>query len=160
MPKESCAPTTVYVTARTGAAPIYRHNLTPTFPPSCACVPTRRGTLWSGLDLPAARHNPRHPIHAALDDTNFQQITCPSIDIFGFAGRQVEGFLDVAHFGFVHTKSFGDPHNTAVAPYMPVDTPEGFEVEYRSSVGNYPIGAHDRGREGFEWLRHFRCICP
>jgi vanillate O-demethylase monooxygenase subunit len=43
---------------------------------------------------------------------------------------------------------------------MPVDTPEGFEVEYRSSVGNYPIGAHDRGREGFEWLRHFRVHMP
>jgi phenylpropionate dioxygenase-like ring-hydroxylating dioxygenase large terminal subunit len=94
------------------------------------------------------------------DESGFQQITCPSIDIFGFAGRQLEGFLDVAHFAFVHTKSFGDPHNTVVEPYMPVDTPKGFEVEYRSSVGNYPIGTHDRGREGFEWLRHFRVHLP
>jgi phenylpropionate dioxygenase-like ring-hydroxylating dioxygenase large terminal subunit len=94
------------------------------------------------------------------DEPAFQQITCPTIDIFGFAGRQIEGFLDVGHFGFVHTKTFGDPHNTVVAPYMPADTPKGFEVEYRSSVGNYPIGAHDRGREGFEWLRHFRVHMP
>jgi phenylpropionate dioxygenase-like ring-hydroxylating dioxygenase large terminal subunit len=72
----------------------------------------------------------------------------------------MEGFLDVAHFAFVHKKSFGDPNNTLVPPYMPSDTPKGFEVEYRSSVGNYPIGAHDRGRDGFEWLRHFRVHLP
>ena len=46
------------------------------------------------------------------DEPDFQQIICPTIDIFGFAGRQMEGFLDVAHFGFVHTATFGDPDNT------------------------------------------------
>jgi phenylpropionate dioxygenase-like ring-hydroxylating dioxygenase large terminal subunit len=35
------------------------------------------------------------------DNPEFQQIVCPTIDIGGFAGRQLEGFLDVAHFGFV-----------------------------------------------------------
>jgi phenylpropionate dioxygenase-like ring-hydroxylating dioxygenase large terminal subunit len=110
-----------------------------------------QGTADAIADIPSMPH---------WDESSFQQITCPSIDIFGFAGRQLEGFLDVAHFGFVHKKTFGDPHNTVVAPYMPVDTPKGFEVEYRSSVGNYPIGAHDRGRQGFEWLRHFRVHLP
>ena len=37
---------------------------------------------------------------------------------------------------------------------------KGFEVEYISSVGNYLIGAVDRGRPGFEWLRHFRVHLP
>jgi phenylpropionate dioxygenase-like ring-hydroxylating dioxygenase large terminal subunit len=115
------------------------------------------GLVWTCLqpgtlaDIPSMPH---------WDEPDFQQITCPSIDIFGFAGRQIEGFLDVAHFGFVHTRSFGDPHNTVVEPYMPAETPKGFEVEYRSSVGNYPIGAHERGREGFVWLRHFRVHMP
>ncbi len=116
------------------------------------------GLVWTCLaPLDAVPDIPWMP---HWDEPAFQQITCPSIDIFGFAGRQIEGFLDVAHFGFVHTRSFGDPNNTVVAPYMPADTPKGFEVEYRSSVGNYPIGAHDRGREGFEWLRHFRVHMP
>jgi vanillate O-demethylase monooxygenase subunit len=94
------------------------------------------------------------------EDTAFQQITCPSLDIYGFAGRQMEGFLDVAHFGFVHANTFGDPNNTVVPPYLPTATEKGFEVEYRSSVGNYPIGANERGKEGFEWLRHFRVHLP
>jgi vanillate O-demethylase monooxygenase subunit len=94
------------------------------------------------------------------EDPGFQQITCPSLDIFGFAGRQIEGFLDVAHFGFVHADTFGDPNNTLVPPYLPKQTEKGFEVEYRSSVGNYPIGKEDRGQAGFEWLRHFRVHLP
>ena len=94
------------------------------------------------------------------DEAEFQQITCPHIDIFGFAGRQMEGFLDVAHFAFVHTDTFGDANNAVVPPYRPVATEHGFEVEYRSSVGNYPIGVTDRGKPGFEWLRHFRTHLP
>src|SRR5580658_1764060 len=121
----------------------------------------RYGLVWTCLRAAAgAVVSADIPQMPHWDDPAFQQITCPWIDILGFAGRQIEGFLDVAHFGFVHTRTFGDPHNTVVEPYMPADTPKGFEVEYRSSVGNYPIGAHDRGREGFEWLRHFRVHLP
>ncbi len=125
----------------------------------------RYGLVWTCLKPSAIPQNEAAtvadiPSMPHWDDPNFQQITCPTIDIFGFAGRQLEGFLDVAHFGFVHRETFGDPDNTAVPAYMPVPTEKGFEVEYRSSVGNYPIGATDRGREGFEWLRHFRVHLP
>lgn len=94
------------------------------------------------------------------DDPGFQQIVCPYIDIAGFAGRQMEGFLDVAHFAFVHTETFGDANNAVVPSYVPVVHEHGFEVQYRSSVGNYPIGASDRGCPGFEWLRHFNAHLP
>jgi vanillate O-demethylase monooxygenase subunit len=122
----------------------------------------RYGLVWTCLspgqdDAAAVADIPAMP---RWDDPAFQQITCPFIDIFGFAGRQMEGFLDVAHFGFVHTATFGDPDNLVVPPYNPRKTAKGFEVEYRSSVGNYPIGARDRGRPGFEWLRHFEVHLP
>jgi phenylpropionate dioxygenase-like ring-hydroxylating dioxygenase large terminal subunit len=94
------------------------------------------------------------------DDSDFQQIVCPTIDIFGFAGRQLEGFIDVAHFAFVHSATFGDPENTVVPPYTPVAHAHGFEVDYRSSVGNYPIGVTKRGQDGFEWLRRFNVHLP
>ncbi len=72
----------------------------------------------------------------------------------------MEGFLDVAHFGWVHRDTFGDPGNTVVPPYVPVTNDVGFSVDYRSSVGNYPIGADGKGRVGFEWLRHFEVHLP
>ncbi len=125
----------------------------------------RYGLIWTCLrpdasDPAQATAEADIPDMPHWDEPAFQQITCPSIDIFGFAGRQMEGFLDVAHFGFVHTATFGDPDNLVVPAYNPKRTDKGFEVEYRSTVGNYPIGLKDRGRPGFEWLRHFRVHLP
>ena len=122
----------------------------------------RYGLIWTCL-RPDADSNRGEPIMPAMphwDEPEFQQIVCPSIDIFGFAGRQMEGFLDVAHFAFVHTETFGDANNAEVPAYRAVPTAYGFEAEYRSTVGNYPIGVSDRGKPGFEWLRHFRAHLP
>lgn len=120
------------------------------------------GLLWTCLQpenstADAAPSIPRMPF---WDDAAFQQIVCPTVDIGGFAGRQLEGFLDVAHFGWVHTDTFGDPDNTEVPPYTPVATEHGFMADYRSFVGNYPIGSDQWGQAGFEWLRRFEVHLP
>lgn len=122
----------------------------------------RYGLLWTCLaaDPDSEPDLAEIPPHPHWDEAGFQRINCPWIDIKAFAGRQVEGFLDVAHFSFVHLKSFGNPDNTVVPDYTPVPTPDGFEVEYRSTVGNYPIGVPDRSEPGFQWLRHFRLHVP
>ncbi len=121
----------------------------------------RYGLVWTCLRPDADR-----PATGAIadmphwDEAGFQQIVCPWIDIFGFAGRQMEGFLDVAHFAFVHTATFGDANNAEVPLYTPRRTDYGFEAEYWSTVGNYPIGVDQRGVPDFSWLRHFRCHLP
>ncbi|ABI61566.1 Vanillate demethylase oxygenase subunit [Granulibacter bethesdensis] len=119
----------------------------------------RYGLIWTCL-RPDETGSASIPPMPHWDDAGFQQITCPWIDIFGFAGRQMEGFLDVAHFGFVHTGTFGDPENTTVPSYIPVPTRDGFEVEYRSSLSNYPHGSDQPVPEDFVWLRHFRVHLP
>ncbi|GAA4385799.1 aromatic ring-hydroxylating dioxygenase subunit alpha [Tsukamurella soli] len=120
-------------------------------------VVERYGLVWTSLDrgaypelMPAMRH---------WDRPGFQNINLAGFDVKAFAGRQVEGFLDVAHFGFVHAGTFGDPDNAVVPAYNPVRTDYGFEVDYRSSVGNYPHGGRS-GEDGFEWLRHFELFVP
>jgi phenylpropionate dioxygenase-like ring-hydroxylating dioxygenase large terminal subunit len=99
------------------------------------------------------------PAMPGWDLEGYQQVTCPVFDVAAFAGRQVEGFLDVAHFGFVHVETFGDPGNTEVPEYNPVATENGFEVDYWSTVGNYPHGGKI-GQPGFKWLRHFEASLP
>ncbi|PZU58076.1 MAG: (2Fe-2S)-binding protein [Sphingobium sp.] len=122
----------------------------------------RYGLVWTCLAAePGALPAPGAIVDMPhWDEPDFQQIVCPWIDIFGFAGRQMEGFLDVAHFAFVHTETFGDANNAEVPAYKPRVTDYGFEAEYWSTVGNYPIGAEGRGVPGFQWLRHFRCHLP
>lgn len=94
------------------------------------------------------------------DDAGFQQINCPWIDIEAFAGRQVEGFIDVAHFAFVHDKSFADSTNPVVPDYKPTPTADGFETEYWSDMGNVPLGVEADIPGGFSWLRHYRLHVP
>ena len=119
----------------------------------------RYGLIWTCL-APEPNTAPDLPAMPHWDDPDYQQIVCPTVDIGGFAGRQLEGFLDVAHFGFVHAGTFGDPDNVAVPSYVPKQTSQGFQVDYRSTVGNYPIGVDGRAPAGFEWLRHFEVHLP
>ncbi len=126
----------------------------------------RYGLIWTCLRPSPVETTNGRPADGAIcpmphwDEPAYQQIVCPWIDIFGFAGRQMEGFLDVAHFAFIHTATFGDANNALVPSYTPHRHEHGFDVEYRSNVGNYPIGAAGRGQAGFEWLRHFNCHLP
>ncbi|WP_455917717.1 aromatic ring-hydroxylating dioxygenase subunit alpha [Pseudomonas cerasi] len=118
----------------------------------------RYGLIWTCLDPQDDAIN--IPLMPHWDEPDFQQIVCPTVDIQAFAGRQLEGFLDVAHFGFVHTDTFGDPDNTEIPPYRPVETSQGFEVRYLSTVGNYPIGVDGKAPNDFTWLRHFEVHLP
>jgi vanillate O-demethylase monooxygenase subunit len=120
-------------------------------------VELRYGLVWTCLDPSPAAVFPDMP---HWDEPGYQQINCPPVDIGGFAGRQVEGFLDVAHFAFIHTATFADPENRGVPAYRPRRTDYGFDAEYWSTVGNYPAGAAHKGPDGFTWLRHFRCTPP
>lgn len=84
----------------------------------------------------------------------------PTIDIHGSAGRQVEGFLDVAHFAWAHTESFGDRNNPVVPTYKVERTARGFRADYLSSVSNYPRGLQHLAPLDFEWLRVFEVYPP
>ncbi|MGL6018041.1 MAG: aromatic ring-hydroxylating oxygenase subunit alpha [Gibbsiella quercinecans] len=134
------------------AIPAKLHLLT--FP-----VAERYGLVWTCL-APAEDEMPALPTMPHWEDEGFQQIVCPAFDVAGFAGRQVEGFLDVAHFAWIHTETFADPENQVVPPYNPVETPYGFSVDYWSTVGNYPASSDYRAPEDFKWLRHFEMHLP
>ncbi len=116
------------------------------------------GLVWTCLQPESDM--PDIPEMPFWNHAGFQQIVCPTVDIAGFAGRQVEGFLDVAHFGWVHMDTFGDSNNTRVPTYTTSPRPKGFSADYRSFVGNYPIGSDQWGRQDFEWLRHFEVHLP
>jgi vanillate O-demethylase monooxygenase subunit len=76
------------------------------------------------------------------------------------AGRQVEGFLDVSHFAFVHTESFGEADNPVVPDYPVTNTRDGFVADYLSTVSNYSHGSKHLNPPGFMWRRRFEVFLP
>ena len=94
------------------------------------------------------------------DEEGYEQLVHPHYDVAGFAGRQVESFLDVAHIGFVHVDTFGDPDNVVIPPYPVEPNSTGFEVPYRSSLNNDPKEYAGESPDEFEWMRHYVVRLP
>jgi vanillate O-demethylase monooxygenase subunit len=119
------------------------------------CV-ERFGLIWTSL----AGAEPELPEFEAWDDPDYQQIVCPVIDIAGAAGRQVEGFLDVSHFAWAHTTTFGDRSNPVVPDYTVERTARGLRAEYLSNVSNYGPAQKHLAPADFVWRRTFEVFPP
>jgi vanillate O-demethylase monooxygenase subunit len=118
----------------------------------------RYGLVWTCLD--PVDPNATLPAFPFWDDSAFQQILPPYVDIAGSAARQVEGFVDVAHFAWVHDKAFADRANPIVPIYRTQMTDFGLRTEYWSDVSNYPKALSHLAPEGFRWLRVFEVYPP
>ncbi len=115
------------------------------------------GLIWTSL----AGGEPYYfPEFDEWDDPNYQQILPNAVDLNAAAGRQVEGFLDVAHFAWVHVETFGDRNNPVVPRYEVEPTPKGLRAEYLSTVSNFPKALQDRAPADFQWLRVFEVFLP
>lgn len=93
-------------------------------------------------------------------DPNYLPVLPNSVLIHAAAGRQIEGFLDVSHFAFIHTDSFGEPDNPVVPDYPITQTPTGFVADYLSTVSNYSHGYKHLNPPGFLWHRRFEVFYP
>lgn len=134
-------------------------HISPRFHLKTYATAEKYGLIWCSLTAPLSS-KPEIPNMPYWEDADFQQLVCPQVDIQCFAGRQLEGFIDVAHFAWVHPDTFGDPNDVEVPDYRTTETDDGFYADYISSVGRYPIGLDQRGKEDFKWLRHFEISLP
>ena len=143
-----------FIPSEPGATPSARMRLA-VFP-----VQVRYGLVWTSLD-PAAdpAGMPSFPL---WDDPDYMQVLPPSMDIKGSAGRQTEGFLDVAHFAFVHGESFADPDNPLVPAYAVHWDDDGMLIsDYISNMANSVSGDHPVPiPEGFQWRRLYEVQFP
>jgi phenylpropionate dioxygenase-like ring-hydroxylating dioxygenase large terminal subunit len=109
--------------------------------------------LWDNGESP-------FPKFGEWDDPNYLQVLPDSVELAASAGRQVEGFLDVSHFAFVHVESFGEVNNPEVPAYPIEVTPAGFRADYISTVSNYPAHLKHLNPPGFKWRRLFETWLP
>lgn len=112
----------------------------------------RYGLIWLTLNGPAAAVIPPLP---EWTSSHFFSVTNPSVDIQTSAGRQLEGFIDVAHFAWIHHTSFADRSNQLVPNYKVRLTEFGVRGEYISSVSNVMADQRDTIPPNFLWKRTF-----
>jgi len=95
----------------------------------------RHGLIWCCLAGPDAAARPL-PDWAETSDPAFRQLHLPPQTWRTSAARQVENFLDVSHFAFVHRQTFGN----AGAPEIPVvpvrRTGDGIAYDYAYLAAN------------------------
>lgn len=139
-----------HIPAQPGLKPSERFRLD-SFP----CV-ERHGLLWTRL-LPGTSEVPPMP---TWDDDAHQSVLPPPVDIHGSATRQLEGFIDVAHFAFVHAEAFADPDNPVVPDYQTELTEFGLRGEYLSTVSNFPKPYQHLAPDGFVWRRSYEVHPP
>ncbi|MEG3991320.1 aromatic ring-hydroxylating dioxygenase subunit alpha [Microcoleus sp. S28C3] len=120
-------------------------------------VTERYGLVWVRLVDNGSVH---FPSFQEWNDPDYIQVLPASVAIEAAAGRQVEGFLDVSHFAFVHTESFGERENQEVPDYPVERLPHGFSADYVSTVSNYPHGLKHLSPPGFKWRRLFEVWLP
>jgi vanillate O-demethylase monooxygenase subunit len=118
----------------------------------------RYGLIWTCLD--PLEDEPKIPPFPAWGRSDVQSILLPHVDIAAAPGRQIEGFIDVAHFAWVHRETFADADNAVVPLFETRTTDYGFQSEYWSSVSNYAKGQRHREPPGFRWLRLFDVYPP
>jgi phenylpropionate dioxygenase-like ring-hydroxylating dioxygenase large terminal subunit len=118
----------------------------------------RYGLIWTCLD--GQEGEARIPPFPNWDRPDVQSILLPSVDIAASAGRQLEGFLDVAHFAWVHRETFANRDDCVVPQYETRSTEYGLQSEYWSTVSNYPRAQRHLEPNGFRWLRLFDVYPP
>jgi vanillate O-demethylase monooxygenase subunit len=142
----------------------------------CVGIPAQRGSVISsrlhlqtypvreGYGLVWVRlveDGPREiPAFEEWNDPDYLQILPEAFVWKASAGRQLESFIDVSHFAFVHLGTFGEAETPDVAEYKVIRTDVGFEFDYVSLVSNYAVGWKHLNPPGFLWSRFFRVFLP
>jgi len=122
-------------------------------------VVQKYGLIWTSIqnhDVESAHF----PVLDTWEDPTHQAILPPYVDIAGSSGRQLEGFIDVAHFAWVHHEAFASRENPVVPKYSTIKTDYGLQTAYVSDVSNYPHGLQHLAPEGFLWKRVFDVYPP
>ena len=117
----------------------------------------RYGLVWTSLGDPPEDSLPSFP---EASDTAF---TCLALDPTAFeasAGRQLEGFLDVAHFAWIHHHSFAARDRPEVPDYVVEVLPAGLRFDYCSTVPNTSPDQQLPVPKGFLWSRRFEVMLP
>ncbi len=119
------------------------------------------GLVWVCLDTNSA-NSTKPPLVPRAEDPGWWLYAGEPPEWNCQAPRMIENFLDLAHFGAIHSANFGNPEVHEVAPYKPV-THKGenaitFEVNY---LARYRWAPEEDGKPAVRPIHYrYRCDLP
>jgi vanillate O-demethylase monooxygenase subunit len=96
----------------------------------------RHGLVWVCLDPATPDAPPAIPDWPELSDPAYRMMHDPPPEWDATPGRVLENFIDVGHFAWIHTGTFGNRDQPVVAPYEVERTAAGFHVAYPYLAAN------------------------
>jgi vanillate O-demethylase monooxygenase subunit len=93
----------------------------------------RFGMIWTCLAGEAKKPLPDWP---ELEDASFRRLHLPALEWSASAARAIENFLDVGHFAWIHTGTFGNRDLPEVPKYDVTRTATGLHMEYPYLAAN------------------------
>lgn len=119
------------------------------------------GLVWVCLDATAAATRNPPEVPKATEDGWWLYAGAPPTWACQ-APRMIENFLDLAHFGAIHSANFGNPDVHEVAPYRPVtnsaENAITFEVDY---LARYRWATEEDGKPAVRPIHYrYRCDLP
>jgi vanillate O-demethylase monooxygenase subunit len=117
-------------------------------------VRERYGLVWTCLSGQPRRGLPDFP---EAEDPGYRWLTLPPLDWNTSAARQVDNFLDVSHFPFVHRETFGNAAEPEI-PEIPVHTTEyGLTYDYNFDANNPDASPMD-GADTLVWETSYHVV--
>jgi phenylpropionate dioxygenase-like ring-hydroxylating dioxygenase large terminal subunit len=93
----------------------------------------RYGIVWTCLSDEPKNELPHWP---EAEDSSYRWLNLPHQDWATSAARQVENFLDISHFSFVHRETFGNPDRAEMEDFDVEITPSGLHYDYNYVASN------------------------
>ena len=119
------------------------------------------GIIWTCL-APDPLQPASIPEWPELEDPAYRMMHDPPPEWDVTAGRQLENFIDVGHFSWIHTGTFGNRDLPEVAQYEVVRQPYGFRVQYpylAANSVNSALGNTDRVQRWMTYDLHLPLAC-
>jgi len=98
----------------------------------------RYGMIWTCLSGSPKEDLPEWP---EAEDPNYLWLNLPTQEWRTSAARQLENFLDISHFSFVHRGTFGNPDLAEMTDFDVEITPNGLHYEYPYVASNPDFSA-------------------
>ena len=116
----------------------------------------RYGLVWTCLDGPDTPDLPDWP---EAEDPDYRWLALPPLDWAASSAREVDNFLDVSHFAFVHAQTFGNAAEPEIPEVKVERTARGLRYDF-SFLANNPEDSPVSGQTTLRWDTSYHLTLP